>query len=140
MIILLFLTWLIYYCVKGVIVKEAKSILFVITSTFWILSMLIVNGLEPGFWKYYFIIYFIYSGIDYLNRNLTGKSIMELPYLSRLSVTSKGVSILYELPRILPILIINMVSLIKKRKLINISGFIDIDIKSADGDEVKIKI
>ena len=140
MIFLLFFTWLIYYGIKGVVIKEAKPVLLIITSVFWIFSMLIVKGMDPGFWKYYFIIYFIYSGIDYLNRNLTGKSIIELPYLSRVSVSSKGISILYEIPRILPLIAINIVSLVKKGKIINTTEFVDIEIKSAKNDRIKIKI
>jgi len=140
MIFLLFITGSIYYGVKGVVVKGARSILLAVTAVFWLLSMLIVQGMDFGFWKVFFAIYFIYSGIDYLNRNLTGKSMIELPFLSRISVSSKGVSVLYEIPRILPILVMNIVSFVKKGKFINVSGFIDIDIKSANGDEVKIKI
>ena len=139
MIFLLGITWLIYYGVKGVSVKETKA-LRIITLVAWILNLLILIGMDSGFIKIFMTIYFIYSFIDYLSIQFTNNNIIDIPWMSGIRLKNKEVFLNYQIFRPCLVAIINVFLLIKKQPLIGMKDVIEIEVHTSDKTDIKIKL
>ena len=139
MIILLIITWLIYYGVKGVSVKETKALL-IVTLVAWILNLLVLISMDNGFIKTFMTIYFIYSFIDYLSIQFTNNNIIDLPWMSGVVVKNKDVFINYQIFRPITVFGINIFLLIKKQPLIGMKDVIEVEVHSSDKTDIKIKL
>ena len=139
MIILLMITWLIYYAIKGVSVRETKALL-IITLVAWGLNILVLMGMDSGFIKTFMTIYFIYSFLDYLSVQFTNNNIIDLPWMSGIRLRSKEVYLNYQIFRPVTIFFINIFLLVKKQPMIGMKDVIEVDIKSSDKTEIKIKL
>ena len=139
MIVLLVFTWLIYYAIKGVSVKETK-VLMIITLVAWVLNLLVLIGMDSGFVKIFMTIYFMYSFIDYLSIQFTNNNIMDLPWMSGIRVKNKEVFVNYQIFRPCMVAIINIFLLVKKQPLIGMKDVIEIEVRSSDKTDIKIKL
>ncbi|MBN2790477.1 MAG: hypothetical protein JXR69_09840 [Candidatus Delongbacteria bacterium] len=139
MLILLVVTWLFYFLIKGVSVKETK-VLLIITSTVWVINILVLNGIDGGFIKFFMTIYFIYSFLDYLSINFTGKKILEIPWMSGIKVENDQIYLNYQILRPITFFFVNIFLLIKKQPMLGFKDTIEVEVNSSDKTKIKIKL
>lgn len=137
--ILLGITIMFYYLIKGVSVKETNALL-VITLIAWVLNLLILISIEGGIIKLFASIYLIFSFIDYLSISFTGKQIYELPWMSGIRVKNKEVYVNYQIFRPITVGLINLFLFFKRGPMIGMNETIEVNVNSKDGTKVDIKL
>ncbi|MCK4979821.1 MAG: hypothetical protein KAS62_05460 [Candidatus Delongbacteria bacterium] len=137
MIFLLGITWMFYYLIKGVSVKQVNALL-IITTVVWVLNLLVLIGMESSLFKLFMTTYMVFSFIDYLSIRFTGKNIVDLPWMSGIMVKNKEVFVKYNIFRPFTVILINIFLVFKKLPMIGIKDTISIDVNTADKTQIKI--
>ena len=138
MIFLLGITWMFYYLIKGVSVKQVNALL-IITTVAWVLNLLVLIGMESSFFKLFMSIYIIFSFIDYLSIRFTGNNLYDLPWMSGIKLKSREIFLNYQIFRPIILILVNIYLLVKKHPMIGMKDTIDIDINTSDKTQIKIK-
>lgn len=140
MLILIFFIWIIFYGVKGIILKEdsAKKVLMIITLATGVLCIYLNSFLSPGFIKTYLFIYFGFSLYNYIRITFLNKDMIIIPYFSRVYIRDKEVVILYTLFKPLLIIGLNIYLYIKKIPLVTFDDEIRVDINTKEGQSIDI--
>lgn len=137
MVFLLGITWMFYYLIKGVSVKQIK-VLWILTTIAWVLNLLVLIGMESSFFKLFMTIYIVFSFIDYLSIKLTGNTLYNLPWMSGVTLKNQDVFAKYQIFRPITVLIINLFLIFKRMPMIGMNDTIDVDVITTDKTQIKI--
>jgi len=142
MIIVLFFVWLIYYAVKGVIPKDkiGSRVLSIVTIVTGLLCLWVVSGFDAGFFKMFYLVYFLYSLVEYVGERYFSAKFPVLPYFSGVYVRHEEVRVKYQIFKPFFLAAANIVLLFKKLPTIGISDEISIEVNAKDGTEVNVKL
>jgi|GEM_PF-1365192 len=137
--LLLILTIPLYYVFKGIIVKETKA-LTVVTFIIFALNILIVFYMNYSWFKIAVIAYLAYTFADYLYLIFFKRVILEVPFMSRISIISEEAVINYCLFRPAILIPVNIFLFFKKYPRIGLNDQIGVSVKSKDGTKINIKL
>ena len=142
MIILLLLVWLIYYAVKGVIPKDKQGskVLAIMTIISGLMCLWIISGFETGFFKFFYLVYFLYSLSEYLGEKIFDITFPVVPYFSGIYVKHKEVRVKYQVFKPFILAVANIYLLFKKLPVIGFDDEISVEVNAKDGTEVNVKI
>ncbi len=137
--LLLILTIPLYYVFKGIIVKETKA-LTIVTLIIFALNILIVFYMNFSWFKIAVIAYLVYTFADYLCLIFFKRVILEVPFMSRISIISEEAIINYSLFRPAILIPVNVFLFFKKYPRIGLNDQIGVSVKSKDGTKINIKL
>lgn len=140
-IILFILVWMIYYVLKGVILKKIIGVkigFFITTSILFALMFYIAIKFHP----LTMIILLAYLLISYADYILTFFSVRVpvLPIYSFISVKTKDVNIRYQVFRPLFLLVADLIFLFKRAPLLGFNDDIKVDVDTKNNVAVNIKL
>ena len=140
-IILFLLLWIIYYLLKGFILKKVIGVKIGFFITISILFLSLVN-ISMKFHPVTMIILLTYLFISFTDYTLTFFNIKVpvLPVYSFISVKNREVSIRYQIFRPLFILVADLILLFKRAPLIGFNDCIEVDVDTKDNVAVNIKL